>query len=175
MPTSPTTIPDNIFLYHWDLPLNSHSFPFLPCMMLYLQHSTVTALPASPHPPAEQPGTKADVCAGIGRAGWLQGPCSPLLTPSTLAAKSCHRHKNLHLPWDGSAHSTSCTACLGLQPARPCFCVPVFPNTLKWRCVCANHTRSHTTHTPSLLKQRDEGLEGFFGGTMNSAVFITLG
>lgn len=158
MPTGPTTIPDNTFLYPWDLPLSSHSFSSLRDVIPEAQHST--ALPASLHPPAEQLGTQADVCVGIGRAGWLRGPCSPLLTPSPLTAKSCHRHKNLHLPRDGSAHSTSCTACLGLQPARPCFCVPVFPNTLKQRCVCGNHTRSHTTHTPSLLKQRDEGLEG---------------
>lgn len=82
------------------------------------------------------------------RAGWLQGPHSPLLTPSPLAAKFCHRQKNLHFPWDSSARNTSCSACLGLQPTRPCYCVPVFPNTLKWSCVCANHTRSHTYTVP---------------------------
>lgn len=106
---------------------------------------------ASSHVPAEHPGTWVDVYICMGRAQWLQGPNSPFLA-LPLAAKSCHRQKNLHFPWDGSTHNTSCSACLGLQPTRPYFCVPVFPNTLRLSGVCTNYTRSYITHTPSALK-----------------------
>lgn len=71
---------------------------------------------------------------------------SSLDSSSPSAEKSCHRQKNLHFPWDGSAHNTSCSACLGLQPTRPYFCMPVFPNTLRLSCVCITH-RSSTLKT----------------------------
>lgn len=110
----------------------------------------------------------------MGRAQWLQGPNSSLLTPPS-AAKSCHRQKNLHFPWDGSAH-TSCSACLGLQPTRPYFCMPVFPNIIRLSYMRANHTHSYIYHKhPQFLNQEDEGLGGFFEGTKNSAIFMKLG
>lgn len=155
MPTSPTTIPDNIFPYHWDLPLNSHSFPFLPCMMLYLQHSTVTALPASPHPPrraARDPGR----CLCWHRKGRMApGTVLSSLDSFYFSSKVLPQAQKSASPMGRqcSQHQLHCLFRSAASP--PLFLrasVPKYPQMAL--CVCKPHTITHNTYALPFKTER---------------------